>query len=138
MKLSEELAQMHACADYGQALAGIPERVAALEAQAAELDEINSQAPAVLLSHKGRPQWNPDYNGPLVGQFYARPASFEAYGVACDALEAAIAARIKAGFEPGPQGSLVEAVEWAYQRLDALEAACLGFVRKCEAGQARG
>lgn len=31
MKLSEELAQMHASGDYGQALAGVAERVARLE-----------------------------------------------------------------------------------------------------------
>ena len=50
------------------------------------------------------------------------------YHTACDSLEAAISARVAAGKEPGPQGSLVEAIEWAYRRLDMLEAAVEGAV----------
>ena len=95
-----------------------------------QCEERKAQAPAVLIPAKGRPQWNPNYTGPLQGVFYAMPPCPEegAYHTACDSLEAAISARVEADKEPGPQGSLVEAIEWAYRRLDMLEAAAEGAV----------
>lgn len=109
----------------------LSEKPAVYPVECEQCEERKAQAPAVLIPAKGRPQWNPDYTGPLQGVFYAMPPCPEegAYHTACDSLEAAISARVAAGKEPGPQGSLVEAIEWAYRRLDMLEAAAEGAVR---------
>lgn len=97
LKISEELEQMSASGDFGVALDGVHERVAALEIErdalkaelkAAEsrlhevavgcanaefeLEAAQKQEPAVLIEGK-KIFWNPEYKGVHEGGFYASP-----------------------------------------------------------------
>lgn len=97
LKISEELEQMSASGDFGVALDGVHERVAALEIERdalkadleaahkrieaeragcesvlAVLEAARKQDPAVLIEGK-KIFWNPEFNGVHGGGFYASP-----------------------------------------------------------------